>query len=58
MVGKERAKGGSLTGAEFGFLKADDFESAEVRNGAVEIVIKAVGVVREGGDVVGDQGEV
>ena len=57
MIGEERAEGGSLTGAEFGFLKANDFEGAEVRNGAVERVIKVVGVVGEGGDVVGDQGE-
>lgn len=58
VVGKERAKGGSLAGAEFGFLKTNDFERADVRNGAVERVIEVVGVVREGGDVVGDQGEV
>ena len=58
MIGKERAKGGSLTGAKFGFLKANDFESAEVRNGAVKRVIKVVGVFRERSDVVGDQGEV
>ena len=58
MIGEERAEGGSLTGAELGFLKANDFEGVEVRNGAVERVIKVVGVVGEGGDVVGDQGEV
>jgi hypothetical protein len=58
VVGEERAEGGSLTSAEFGFLKTDDFVSADVRNGAVERVIGVVGVVREGGDVVGDQGEV
>lgn len=58
VVGEERVKGGSLTGAEFGFLKTNDFEGADVRNGAVERVIGVVGVVREGGDVVGDQGEV
>ncbi len=39
-------------------MKTNDFERADVRNGAVERVIEAVGVVREGGDVVGDQGEV
>ena len=42
MIGEERAEGGSLTGAELGFLKANDFEGAEVRNGAVERVIKVV----------------
>ena len=58
VVGEERAEGGSLAGAEFGFLKTNDFEGADVRNGAMERVIEVVGVVREGGDVVGDQGEV
>ncbi len=58
VVREERAKGGSLAGAEFGFLKANDFEGADVRNGAMERVVEVVGVVREGGDVVGDQGEV
>ena len=58
VVGEERAEGGSFAGAEFGFLKTNDFERADVRNGAVERVIGVVGVVREGGDVVGDQGEV
>ena len=58
VVGEERAEGGSFAGAEFGFLKTDDFVGADVRNGAVERVIGVVGVVREGGDVVGDQGEV
>ena len=47
VVGKERAKGGGFTSAEFGFLQANDFEGAEVRNGAVERVIKIVGVIRE-----------
>ena len=58
VVGEERAEGGSFAGAEFGFLKTDDFVGADVRNGAVERVIGVVGVVSEGGDVVGDQGEV
>ena len=35
VVGEERAEGGSLAGAEFGFLETDDFERADVRNGAV-----------------------
>ena len=39
-------------------MKTNDFEGADVRNGAVERVIEVVGVVREGGDIVGDQGEV
>ena len=58
VVGEERAEGGSFAGAEFGFLETDDFERADVRNGAVERVIGVIGVVREGGDIVGDQGEV
>ena len=58
VVGEERAEGGSFAGAEFGFLKTDDFVGADVRNGAVERVIGVVGVISEGGDVVGDQGEV
>ncbi len=58
VVGEERAEGGSFAGAEFGLLKTDDFVGADVRNGAVERVIGVVGVVREGGDVVGDQEEV
>ena len=58
VVGEERAEGGSFAGAEFGFLKTNDFERADVRNGAVERVIGVVGVVREGCDVVRDQGEV
>jgi hypothetical protein len=39
-------------------LKTNDFEGTDVRNGAVERMIEVVGVVGEGGDVVGDQGEV
>ena len=35
VVGEERAEGGSFAGAEFGFLETDDFERADVRNGAV-----------------------
>ena len=58
VVGEERAEGGRLADAEFGFLKTNDFEGADVRNGAMERVIEVVGVAREGGDVVGDQGEV
>ena len=45
VVGEERAEGGSFAGAEFGFLKTDDFESADVRDGAVERVIGVVGVI-------------
>ena len=45
VVGEERAEGGSFAGAEFGFLKTNDFECADVRNGAVERVIGVVGVV-------------
>ena len=58
VVGEERAKGGRLTSAEFGFLKTDDFEGADVRDGAVKRVVEVAGVVGEGGDVVGDKGEV
>jgi len=58
VVREERAEGGGFAGAEFGFLEADDFERADVGNGAVKRVIGVVGIVREGGDVVGDQGEV
>ena len=39
-------------------MKTNDIEGADVRNGAVERVIEVVGVVGEGGDVVGDKGEV
>ena len=35
VVGEDRAEGGSFAGAEFGFLETDDFERADVRNGAV-----------------------
>jgi hypothetical protein len=45
VVGEERAEGGSFAGAEFGFLKTNDFVCADVRNGAVERVIGVVGVV-------------